>query len=80
MLNSKNLIRYTFIWDGGWSTLDNPEDDGKTDPYGKEDKYSSGDWLGGMKDGDSLVPNSTLGTEWTLQIPKYINEWNVTDK
>ena len=60
--------------------MDNPEDDGKTDPYGKEDKYSSGDWLGGMKDGDSLVPNSTLGTEWTLQIPKYFDEWNVTDK
>ena len=43
--------------------MDNPEDDGKTDPYGKEDKYSIGDGLGGMKDGDSLVPNSTLGTE-----------------
>ena len=74
MLNIKNLIRYTFIWDGGWSALDNPEDDGKTDPYGKEDKYSSVDGLGGMKDGDSLVPNSTLGTEWTLQIPKHIDE------
>ena len=43
--------------------MDDPEDDGKTDPYGREDKYSSGDGLGGMKDGDSLVPNSTLGTE-----------------
>ena len=70
----KYFINYTFTWDGRWLTSDNPDDDGKTDPYGKEEKYSSGDGLEGMKDGDSLVPNSTLGTEWTLQIPKYFDE------